>query len=379
MSGEGNGTILIVDDIYENILLLSEVLKMNKYNVIVANRGELALEKARNDEPDLILMDVRMPGMNGYDITKILKEEEKTVDIPVLFVTALAEKFDKVKGFKAGGVDYITKPFQVDEVLSRVETHITIKKQKEKLKEMNRQLSDLLKSKDRFFSIISHDLKNVFMNVPELSKMLAESASEMDYNEITEIAQRCYEDSTNTMNLFYNLLNWSEVQLGRLELRSKKIDLHAVVENSFNLLKAISSQKKIELNSFIEKNTFMFMDENILYTVLRNIITNAVKFSNKGGKVDVTKVSYNSDVEISITDNGIGLKQNEIDQIFRIDVKYSREGTEKETGSGFGLILCKDLLEKCNGNIQIESKVGRGTKVKILLKNVLKPVEINPV
>lgn len=371
MSGEGKGTILIVDDIQENVLLLSEVLKMNGYTVLVAHQGEVALEKARTEDPDMILMDVRMPGMSGYDITTILKKDEVTIDIPVLFVTALSDKFDKLKGFKAGGVDYITKPFQIEEVLSRVKAHITIKKQKEKLKEMNKQLGELVKSKDRFFSIISHDLKNVFMNVPQLSKLLMESADEMEHDEIKEIAERCYEDSTNTMNLFYNLLNWSEVQLDRLVVQNKKIDLSEVVERSFNLLNGVAHQKEIILQSNVEKNTLIDTDENILYTVLRNIITNAIKFSNKGGKIEVTKTSDDSDIEIQIRDYGIGIDPNEIDDIFRIDVKYTKPGTEKEHGSGFGLILCNDLLQKCGGKIKIESEVGQGTKVKILLKDVL--------
>lgn len=371
MTGDEKGTILIVDDIQENILLLSEVLKMNGYTVIVANQAELALEKARTEDPDMILMDVRMPKMSGYDLTKILKEEEKTVDIPVLFVTALSDKFDKLKGFKAGGVDYITKPFQIEEVLSRVKAHITIKKQKEKLKEVNNQLSGILKAKDRFFSIVSHDLKNVFMNVPELSKLLMESADEMDQDEIKSIAQRCYEDSTNTMNLFYNLLNWSEVQLDKLVIQDKKIGLTDVVNLSFNLLKGYADRKKITLESFVDKEVTITTDENVLSTVLRNLITNAIKFSHPDSKIDVSANLIKSDVEIAIRDYGVGIEKSEIENIFRLDLKYSKPGTEKEQGSGFGLILCKDLLEKCGGEIKIESEPGKGTTVKILLQNVL--------
>jgi signal transduction histidine kinase len=359
----GEPVILVVDDVPMNINVLFDALELSGYKVLVANNGESALERAQFSVPDLVLLDIMMPGLNGFETLERMKQIPELKEIPVIFMTALTETVEKVKGFQLGAVDYITKPFQVEEVLMRVKAHLTIKKQKEELRRLNDQLESINASKDKLFSIISHDLRNVFMYVPQMAKIIKEQHMEMDREEIGNIADQCYQDSRTTQSLFENLLHWSRLQRNLVAYEPKEILLQELCKKSCALFESRAASKKINLFCNISDSIRVVVDENMLYTVLRNLLSNAVKFTPENGTVTVgSNAAGNGMIEVFVSDTGVGIKKEDLEKLFRTDVHITKPGTGNEKGTGLGLILCKEFVEKNKGSISVESKENEGTR-----------------
>ena len=220
--------------------------------MLVASNGESAVERANIASPDLILLDIMMPGIDGFETCRRLKDGEQTRDIPVVFMTALTETVDKIKGFSLGAVDYITKPFQVEEVLARIDTHLTIERQRRELAALNNRLEEINASKDKFFSIVSHDLKNVFMYIPQLSDMLLENFETLSEEERREIVTRIRGDAENTQNLFENLLHWSRLQVGSAKISPQAVELAPIVEKTAALFEEIARGKGVRIETNAE-------------------------------------------------------------------------------------------------------------------------------
>ncbi|MDM8549412.1 response regulator [Desulfobacterales bacterium HSG2] len=356
MSNEkpNKGTILLVDDNLSNLQVLIDYLNKSGYKTLVARSGDRAIRQLKFVRPDLILLDIIMPGIDGYETCRQLKEDKNTKDIPVIFITALVETYDKVRGFKVGAVDFITKPFQHEEVLARVTTHLTIQRQK-------KQLSELNAMKDKFFSIIAHDLRNAFGGILSISRIMAESLNIYEKEELELFSQSIYETAQKTFNLLENLLNWARIQRGTMEFRPNIIDLHKPVSENISLFKENASQKKINLSHSIEPKTYICADPNMTDAIFRNLISNAIKFTYEGGEVRITAENDGENVKISVSDTGEGISEKDIQKLFRIDESYKRPGTAGEEGTGLGLMLCKEFVEKNNGEIRVESELGKGT------------------
>jgi len=368
-------TILVVDDTPANLRLLTGLLTERGYTVRPAPNGALALGFVRSTPPDLILLDIKMPGMDGYEVCKQLKADERTRDIPVIFISALNEVVDKVKGFEVGGVDYITKPFQPDEVLARVKTHLTLrnlqkslqqeiikrKQAEEDLRELNQQLRKANASKDKFFSIIAHDLRSPFTGLIGLTGAIMETIDIYSKDKIKEKIGRLHTFSEKVYDLLTNLLAWSRLQRGIMEYEPEEISLVNIAERNVYLFASDAEQKRIMLRNQVPKGMMAYADRKMVDTVIRNLISNALKFTDADGTIEVSTRQDENSVEIAVSDTGIGMSQEGINNLFQIDVKYTRAGTAGEEGTGLGLILCKELVEKNEGTIQVESEVGKGT------------------
>jgi two-component system, sensor histidine kinase and response regulator len=352
-------TILIVDDDADCLNILLELINSSGYKALVSTSGEDALQKAATLSPDLIILDVMMPGMDGFETCRKLKENVKIRDIPVIFVTALSETVNKVKGFEAGGVDYITKPYQNEEVMSRVNAHLMIRKQGKELVELNA-------SKDKFFSILAHDMKNpltVFM----LYIRMLEKIDKLSTEEIKTIAGNLIDSAKNLFNLLDNLLEWARVQRGLMDFVPETIDMRSLIHNNVSLFNPFLVQKGITLNNKIKNDIKAYGDLNMIDTVVRNVVSNAIKFTKTGGKVEISAAENKGMVEVSVSDSGIGIPEDMLSKLFRIDSKFQQPDTSGDKGTGLGLILCKDLIEKNNGTIHIESVPDQGTTVKLVL------------
>ncbi|MFH1195246.1 MAG: hybrid sensor histidine kinase/response regulator [bacterium] len=360
-----NHTILIVDDTPTNLGFLFKFLSGMGFKVWLTHDGESALEIIGEEKPDLILLDVLMPGKSGYEVCRLIKQNEATSEIPIIFISALNETIDKVKGFEAGAVDYITKPIQCEEVLARVVAHLTIRNQQKKLSELNA-------SKDRFFSIVSHDLRNAFMNILGFSQLMRESVEELNKKEITlqemqEIADKTYNSVKITYSLLENLLHWSSLQTGRAEFQPNNFALHKVCEKVSNLVSDIARNKEIKLNCNIDPAIQVYADENMVFTILRNLVSNAIKFTPRGGNVSIDAELKETFIAVSITDTGVGITEEEIANLFKIDEHQSKLGTENEKGTGLGLTLCKELVEKHGGRISVFGQPGKGSTFKFTI------------
>jgi len=357
--------ILLVDDIPKNLQLLGSFLSEElNAELSFATSGKEALDVVNHAMPDLILLDIMMPGMDGYEVCRILQSDDSTSLIPVIFLTAKVETEDIVKGFQTGAVDYITKPFNKHELIARVKTHL-------KIKQLQDDLRAAIQTKDKFFSIIAHDLKGPIGSFLQFTQMLATPARMSDEGKERLIASM-QETSKTTYNLLENLLYWSRAQTGRLQLEPQEISVHKLVQENFELLRSQSETKKIKLINKCGKKTKVIADENTLRTVLRNLLSNAIKYTASKGKVTVSDTTTEgkngeSRVTLSVTDTGIGIPEKKINTLFRIDESYSTPGTADEQGTGLGLIVCKEFVEKNRGILSAESREGEGTTFRVTL------------
>jgi signal transduction histidine kinase len=354
-------TILIVDDNPVNLRVMIQHLADENYETRIAQDGEEALEQLELALPDIILLDIMMPGIDGFETCKRIKEIPAAQNIPIIFMTALSETENKVKGLKLGAVDYITKPFQHEEVLARINTHLTIRRQQMALNHLNA-------TKDRFFSIIAHDLRGVFNPLMVSTDMLIKIAAREESSKMIKFANSVRKSTHNAYELLENLLTWSRCQRDSIDVAITKMDIGKVIEKNIDLYLEKAQQKNITLSHDVSKDIFVYADRNITDTILRNLIANALKFTHEGGSINVFIEQKEDQVHVSVCDDGTGIDPEGLEKLFKIDSKYKKKGTANEHGTGLGLILCKELSIKNNGNIWVTSKLDHGSTFTFSLK-----------
>lgn len=355
-------SILIVDDENKNIQLLGNLLSEKSYEIEIAMNGEEALDWLKNHSFDLILLDIMMPGIDGYEVCRRIKSNPATENIPVIFLTAKTETDDILKGFEFGAVDYVLKPFRSLELLSRIKTHLTIQQQRKELEELN-------ESKDKFFSIIAHDMRSPFSALFGMLELFNDDMLK-NTDDLKKMMRDLKTTGDQVFKLLNNLLEWARLQKGSINPEVKKFDLSLIVRNIVELFEEAAREKHISLELNILNDSYeIFGDENMLSAVLRNLINNAIKFTRPEGKITIS-CSINSDnlIEIKVSDTGIGIKEEKLEKLFNIDRQMKSTGTAGESGTGLGLIISKEFIDMHQGNIQVESKFGEGTTFTVQLK-----------
>lgn len=354
--------ILIVDDVPANLKVLGDILKGEGYKVRPVPSGMLALKVAEKEKPDLILLDIMMPGMDGFEVCRRLKENPVLKNIPVIFISALNDTKDIVKALHAGGVDFITKPFQAEEVLARVSTHLKLFKQSEKLLIQSKELQALNATKDKFFSIIAHDLRGPLGGFMALSELMADESQAFTPEQKKGMITALGSSSRNIFNLLENLLEWSQMQQGNTAFRPQIINLKKIATDCIKINGDAARAKGITVSADISQDQEVFADTNMLQAVIRNLVSNAIKFTPKGGQVSVSAgLAENNTSVIFVKDSGIGMNPQMVADLFKINVNSSRPGTEGENSTGLGLLLCKEFVEKHEGELWVESKEGLGS------------------
>jgi signal transduction histidine kinase len=360
-----NTNLLIVDDIVDNIKIIGNYLSNQGINIIPAISGKQALSLAVEKKPDMILLDIQMPEMNGFDVCLELKKNPETRDIPVLFLTARTETEDIIKGFEIGATDYILKPFKLKEVLMRIKNHLDLKKSKDLINQQNEMLKELNNTKDKFFNIIAHDLKNPLGNFRDVTKLFSEQYDSFSREDILDYIDLMKKSADKIYLLLENLLEWSRSQQGTIQFNLTTFNLKSLSNNIIGLFKLLSETKKIELINEIPDELDITADTNMITTVLRNLLSNAIKFTPPLGKIiiSVKKAVLNDkkSVTISVSDTGIGIPNENLSKLFKIGESVSTKGTWEEKGTGLGLILCKEFIDKHKGNIWVESSEGKGS------------------
>jgi len=355
--------ILIVDDISTNIQIIGSVLKNTGYNLSFAQSGKSALHQTANENYDLILLDIMMPEMSGYEVCELLKANPKTADIPIIFITAKDDVNSITHGFDVGGTDYITKPFNAQELIVRVENQLKIRLQKQLLQLQADELSDLNAMKDLFLSILAHDLKNPIGGLVTLLNQLQKGIEEMEIERSKKLISVAGKASVKVYDLLEHLLLWSRSISNKIDVVKMQSDAQTIVNEQLYIHRETAEKKSIKLISHIKPNSYIFADNYMISMVLRNLITNAIKFSHTGSTVIVKYDLINENTcQITVADTGIGISETDQERLFRIDKKFSLRGTANEEGSGIGLILCKELIEKNNGKIRIHSTIGHGSE-----------------
>jgi len=377
------GNILIVDDTLENLQLLSNTLTDQGYKIRGAAKGQMAIRTARSFPPDLILLDIKMPGMDGYEVCEHLKADEQTRDIPVIFISALDEVIDKVRAFQVGGVDYITKPFHVEEVLARIEHQLMIQRLSTQLQEQNKQLQQEIqerqkaeqaaaaanRAKSEFLANMSHELRtplNAILGFTQLMNRNPQlTAEQRDFLEIINGS------GEHLLELIDDILDLSKIEAGLIELNQKSFDLYRLLDNIEDLFQIQTEQKNLDFIVIVSPNVPQYIrtDEQKLRSCLLNLLSNAIKFTNYGGvtlTVDKTKKSESS-LQFSVSDTGLGIAPEELETLFDAFVQTSA-GRATAGGTGLGLAITKNFVELMGGEIWVSSVLGEGTTFQFTIK-----------
>jgi two-component system, sensor histidine kinase and response regulator len=355
--------ILIVDDVPENIQVLLQILENEKYRFAIATNAADTFKSIDAEKPDLILLDIILPDISGYEICKQLKDDPATEDIPIIFLTVLDEMENVLKGFSLGAVDYVTKPFNEHEVLARVNTQLRLQQANHKLKELN-------KTKDKLFSVIAHEIRNPFSNIINFSEIMLENIDNSDKENLKKILTGIREDSLKSFEMLENLLMWSRSQLkSNIQINMQPILLKEVVDGVLAFNKDIIAKKNLTIKNSVARDTMIFADMNLTGTIVRNLISNAIKFTSDG-EIDLYDKNTNDYVDFFVQDTGTGIPTENLDKIFDLNY-FTTKGTSNESGTGLGLIITKEFIEQNNGTITVESKPGKGSifKVKFLKVN----------
>ena len=359
--------ILIVDDVVSNVLLLKILLTNEKFQVCTANNGTTCIEIAQKELPDLILLDVMMPDLNGFDTATILKKDEKTKDIPIIFLTALNTPQDLVHGFQVGASDFLTKPFNKEELVMRVMQQISLVAAKRIIEQQNQELRATLDNRDKMYSVIAHDLRSPMASIRMVLNLVVASASpEVVGPELYALLDQANRESEEVHDLLDNLLKWTKSQTGRLTVVKQELDLNDIIPGVVEIFDSIAMTKRIKLDYQPTGSPLIVeADNDMLKTVVRNFLSNAIKFSPEDSTIEIIMAVEGEFAKVSIRDHGVGIAADRIGSIFhKGETTY---GTGGEEGSGLGLQLCQDFARKNGGDCTVESTEGQGSTFSVLI------------
>lgn len=385
-------SILIIDDTPANIGVLVEMLTEAGYNVFVAEDGESGIEQAEFACPDIVLLDVMMPGIDGFETCTLMKSNQQTRDIPIVFMTALSDSMNIVKGLSAGAVDYVSKPFQHDEVLARLKTHLTIRRlqresadhneqlkaeievrkaAEEALREAhdhlasnNRELAYLNEKKNEFMGVAAHDLRNPLSGILNYAELIRINIKAGSYDEESAIEdlETVSRLARRMSKMINDLLDISAIESGKINLRLKEESLPEILRESVELYGRSAKQKSIELSQVLDEGIPpVLCDRDRVLEVLDNLLSNAIKFTHPGGRIKVSCTVRDGDVVTQIEDSGQGLSQEDLKHVFKSFKPLSAKPTAGEKSTGLGLAIVKKIVEVHGGRVWVESEQGKGS------------------
>jgi len=353
--------ILIVDDVKENVDILNQYFSARGFQTILAYGGAQAVDKAERERPDVILLDIMMPDVDGFRVCEILKKERTHFkNIPIILVTAKEDIDSKIKGLSLGAEDYVTKPFDVKELEARVNSALRLKKALDELKELN----DL---KNQFLGMASHDIKAPISRIERTVEAILKNKSILKPEQL-EYLKKIREEAQGIFNLISDLLNVVKIETGKMGLEFEKVSLEKLVEEVFRMNQISAEAKKIEMEIHMDKEAPKILaDPARLLEVVENVMTNAIKFTPSGKKIKIYVKKAKGGVELSIQDEGVGIPKQELPRLFDRFARLSPQATSGEKGTGLGLSICKQIVDLHKGKIEVQSEVGQGTLITVFL------------
>lgn len=354
--------ILIVDDVMSNVLLLKVLLTNEKFAIATASNGRQALEQVEKENPDLVLLDVMMPDMSGFEVAQHLKSNPNTADIPIIFLTTLNSTADIVKGFQVGANDFISKPFNKEELIIRVTHQISLVAAKRLILSKTEELQRTIAGRDKLYSVIAHDLRSPMGSIKMVLNMLILNLpSEKIGAEMYELLTMANQTTEDVFSLLDNLLKWTKSQIGKLNVVYQDVDLVEVTDGVIEIFSMVASLKKIRIREMKPEKMMVNADIDMLKTVVRNLLSNAIKFSKENSEVLVKMEEVDGMAVVSVQDYGCGISEEGQKKLLHTDTHFSTFGTNNEEGSGLGLLLCKDFVVKNGGKLWFTSKEGEGS------------------
>ncbi len=346
--------ILVVDDVVQNLQVVGTMLRNEGHDVMPAGSGAQALDRVRARLPDLILLDLMMPEMDGLEVCRRLKADPATREIPVVFLTASNEMEHLVKGFEVGAVDYVTKPFNGPELLARVRTHLELKLARERLREMNDE-------KNEFMGIAAHDLRNPLSAIKGYSEMVIEDAQALPHHDIEEHGRKILDTAARMAEMVQNLLDANRIERGEMQVNLVPTELAAVLSAVVETQRprAAAKQQTIHLEG-VPGPVSVLADPTIVVQVLENLVSNAVKYSPPGKNIWISLRQEPGGVGCEVRDEGPGLSAEDQKKLFGKFARLSAKPTGGEHSTGLGLSIVKKMVEAMNGRVWCESELGKG-------------------
>ncbi len=370
--------ILLIDDDQVDRAMVRRALKNSGLNAELTEAldGTTGLSLAAAQDFDCILLDYRLPDIDAFEILKTLLDGERS-NHTVLMLTGEADEALALRLMSAGALDYISKAEATPSNLARAIRYATarrnflteLKNARSEAENKSQVLDALNKQQQLLFSIIAHDLRNPFQALLNSSELLRRSVARHDMAAITERAGLIAQAAGQAHTLMESLFNWASLQMNTVEVNKDKIPLHEVAREVLDGAAEATKTKGLSLASQCD-NVHVYAHRDMLFAVLRNLVSNAVKFTPAGGAITIKALQQNNLTAITVADTGVGISEQQMSEIFKLDQRMTTQGTAGETGSGLGLLLCRDLVERQGGELMVESAVGQGTIFSIVLPDL---------
>ncbi|MCS7082314.1 MAG: response regulator [Bacteroidetes bacterium] len=349
--------ILIVDDQEFNRDLLVQRLRREGYEPEAAESGPQALACIARRVPDLILLDIMMPGLSGYELISILRAQPATQEVPIILVSAKGETEDIVQGLSLGANDYVTKPVNLPVLKARIETQLRLRRSLEQVRMLSQE-------KDEILSVVSHDLRSPLSGIAALSRLLLSE----EMGPLTSLQREALQDIAQTgerlLRLVNELLDWARLQAGQQEPNWEPISLGELLSESVQALRGAALERGVRLLWTPPETAITILgDSTWLFQIFSNLIGNAIKFSPAGGAVTIRLEHSAEQVNVEISDEGPGIPPEELERIFTRFYTGSRAGPRK--GAGLGLHICKVLTERLQGQISVENRTEGGARFRV--------------
>jgi two-component system sensor histidine kinase/response regulator len=361
-----NDLILIVDDNPNNIQVVATIMAEYGYELGIAMNAKEAYKFLEESIPDLILLDVGMPEIDGYEVCRTLKMDPRYMDIPIIFLTVKDEKEDIVKAFDLGAVDYVTKPFNIKELISRVRTHLSLKKANDELRKNNLELEKAMKVKDDFLMLMTHEFKTP-INVIQAALQIIEKLYEQQIGDILKNYLRIIKLNTlRQLRLVNNLLDITKIHSDNFKIQKRNVDIVLVTQSIVKSIDIYAKEKGVDIKfSTNIEQLKMAIDDEKYERVLINIISNAIKFTSKDKSIYVNFSCNKKKAIITVRDEGIGIPKEKLDIIFERFGQVDNTLSRHAEGTGIGLALVKGLVTAMGGEITVDSEVGVGSVLTV--------------
>jgi len=368
------GTLLIVDDVPANVSVLFDFLTNEGFKVLVAQDGKRAIQKAEYAMPELILLDVMMPGMDGFEACQVLKSKQQTQDIPIIFMTALADTVDKVKGFALGAADYVTKPIQHEEVLARVNNHLNFTRLQRQLEKRTLQLEQsnlenerarrsadaANRAKSVFLANMSHELRTPLNAIIGYSEMLREEVQDMGYEDIIPDLDKIQTAGKHLLGIVSDVLDIAKIEAEKIELKNHEFDIAALIEDVVTVIEPSMENGNQLITEYASDIGTMIADEAKIQQILLNLLSNAIKFT-QNGRITLSASRSDEWVSFTVADTGIGISEQQLEYIFKPFTQIDGSSTREYGGTGLGLAICEHYCMMMQGNVSATSELGKGS------------------
>ena len=354
-------TLLVITSSFRDPEKILKTLREADFMLLEASNQQEAIQRIRTTSPDLILLDIDKSVRQENTILQDFKTNKITGAIPVLFITFMTSENHIPECLNYDNIDFITKPFRPQELVIRVQHQLSLLRAERVIRRQNEKLKKSLEARDKLYSIIAHDLRAPIGTIKMINSSIEAQKVKIKDPQISKLFEMINETTEEAFNLLENLLRWTRNQNGKTKIYATLFNLTPVARQVVSLFSAIANAKEIELINRIEGKFDIFADEDMIKTVLRNLISNAIKFTYTGGQVELSLADSGDCWTIYVKDNGKGIPKDLQTHLLKSDEYITTYGTHNEKGSGLGLILCRDFIRMNKGKLHFCSQEGIGT------------------